>query len=238
MTPTAAATRPDPATLEVGDFLWPKLEGQWVPYFESPNGISPDADRARWEQDRDAYVRRVRRGPKATFIEKERATDLEQMSYADFRRVYFGDTTRQAELLRLSFYTGHVAMVHQVTPDIGIVDATTKNNVKYGWSWQGWLDERPGCWVWHARLKERGKDERDAIARTAVGEHDKVFNIWNFDLGDDREFYCSKLMWYSVWTTLGLALDDMPWTTRLVWFSPKQLMHSPHVDVLFSPGNY
>src|ERR1051326_1398113 len=64
------------------------------------------------------------------------------------------------------------------------------------------------------------------------------FNIWNFDLGDDREFYCSKLMWYSVWTTLGLALDDMPWTTRLVWFSPKQLMHSPHVDVLFSPGNY
>ena len=46
-------------------------------------------------------------------------------------------------------------------------------------------------------------------------------------------FFCSTLVWYPVFTALNLSLDDNPTTARLLPYSPKRLLESPHVEVLY-----
>jgi uncharacterized protein YycO len=101
-----------------------------------------------------------------------------------------------------------------------------------------WLANRPGQLVWHGRLKGLTEQQRTNVATTAASFLGKIYNFWNFNLGDDTAFYCSKLIWLAAQRAAALTLDDNPAAERYIWYSPKQLMKSPHIELLLTHGNY
>lgn len=105
-------------------------------------------------------------------------------------------------------------------------------------SYGTWVRERPAELVWHARIANIRPDSQSAIAEEAIKYVGTPYNFWNFDLRDTAGFYCSKLAWLSIVTAVGTAPDDNMRSKRLLWYSPKQLLRSPHLSFLNTPGDY
>ncbi|HVR12074.1 MAG TPA: YiiX/YebB-like N1pC/P60 family cysteine hydrolase [Thermoanaerobaculia bacterium] len=233
---------PPASTLETGDFLWPKLPNRVVPYDSRP-GAAAAADRQRWEEERRAELARLEHLPALTPQEKERYRILSSLTYDAFLGLYLSDrpegtVTPLGDLAVVA--TGHVAIVdvRQGVPyvieaipyqgHLGVRDLT----------YRAWLAGRPGEKVWHARLKDATREQRAKVAAIARGELGKPYLFWNFDLADEHGFYCSKLAWFSVWRAIGQALDGNANAKRALWYSPKQMLHSPLLVVLSSPGPF
>ncbi len=59
------------------------------------------------------------------------------------------------------------------------------------------------------------------------------YDFWNFDLDDDRAFYCSKLAWMAIFRSLKFAVDGNVNPRRSFLFSPKQLLYAPTIVRIF-----
>ena len=160
------------------------------------------------------------------------------MSYDTFLQVYGegvapGAVTPYAGRLSV----GHVAIVRMIGGKATIVEAMWGIGVREI-AYEDWGAEREGQWFWHGRLKAVDPSKRTEVAERAAEQVGKPYRFWNFNLQDDSGFYCSKLAWFATREATGVVIDDDPEPKRQLWLSPKQLLKSPHLQILHSPGNY
>jgi cell wall-associated NlpC family hydrolase len=229
---------PNPTTFEPGDFVWPKPPGIIVPYESRPDSLADE--RIVWETQKRQFIDSARTNPAASLEDREAAIQLEDITFNAFKRRYLLDAAADTvepfspDLLPV----GHVGIVFfSRTGEPSITEAAPGAGIQTI-SYKEWLAIRPGELVWHGRLKGVSGDKRELIAREAIKYRGRPYRFFNFDLSDDSGFYCSKLAWLSAYRALGLAVDNDPNPRRRFWFSPKQLMKSPHVCLVYSPESY
>jgi cell wall-associated NlpC family hydrolase len=249
----ALADFPDVATFRTGDLLWPKRRGAVVPRTRSI-ATAPSLERREWEAERQQLFA----NPAASGLSAEVAERLRTMSYEEFERVYFttqappqGSSTSGTRSLSAAGHTitvGHVAMIevdrsgipHVVEATPHRSDGSTGGVLRTRYA--DWLKGFTDVQVWHGRF--RGLDQAAArrVAGVALRQLGKPYDFFNFNLNDDRGFYCSKLVWFSVWRAAHIAPDDNPDPDRgnrfPPWFSPKALIGASRVTLLHSPGQY
>jgi cell wall-associated NlpC family hydrolase len=230
---------PEVSALQSGDLLWPKKPGKFVPY-DSTTQEDFEAQRQKWLTEKVAYIQRVRNSPTPGLHALQWATDLEQMTFEDFVRIYEGDHDENYVVKyggQSPLYVGHVAIVLVENGTPHVVEAVMGKGVIRS-TYAEWLAGRPGELVWHGRVKGVNEQQKMNIAATAVSFLGRPYSFWNFNLGDDTVFYCSKLVWLSVQRAAAITLDDDPAAERYIWYSPKRLMKSPHVELLLTHGDY
>ena len=240
---TAAAQSPPPgpptaSELEAGDLVWPKRPGALVPYTSQP-GSARESDAEKWEEEKQAYLDSLQRQERLADEERERYTALRSMTYKAFLALYLDDARpdRPTNYSSSSVYVGHVGIVALANGLPHVVEAVMGKGVRRV-PYEQWLAERTGELVWLGRVKDEPRDRRAAIANTAELYVGRPYSFWNFDLKDDRAFYCSKLAWLAIVTATGVSPDDDLDPKRRLWFSPKKLLRSPHIQVIRNPGSY
>jgi hypothetical protein len=244
---------PDPKTFQAGDFVWPKKKGAFVPRYK----IEQSAEREAWETARE---RLLREDPSKSGLSPETAEKLKSMSYEDFETLYFAGpaesagTPAQGRSVNIggqTIFVGHVGIIEidaqglahvvEAAPLVGLKGAVSRS------SYADWLKGHSGMQVWHGRARDLRAGVRKRIAQEAMKQLGKPYQFFNFDLNDDKGFYCSKLAWMSVWraTSSGwrakpVALDDdlNPRRRFFGWFTPKQLVNAKRVTLLHKPGEY
>lgn len=234
-----ALPRPDPATFQSGDFLWPKKPGAFVPY-NAGSINSPSEDREQWQGERNNYVRQFASQRITDPLLRDRLKLLQEMDYREFIAVYAG-----AQELGIpgvyaggAVYVGHCGIVEvDGSKQAWVIEALGKLGV-IRMKYEDWLSGRSDQVVWLGRLRELESSRREKVAIEARKHIGKPYNFWNFDLNDDSGFYCSKLVWLSIHRALGFAVDGKESSKRLIWFSPKQLLYVPTIDRLHDPGPY
>jgi len=190
---------PRPAMFEAGDLLWPKKPGVFVPYSQQI-GTGPARDRQIWEQEKQEFLDRAVRGH--TSMTSEQIADLRRLDYREFVARYHGDQKPGEPGVYSSgggLYVGHVALGQPV-----VIEALWDKGVRS--SYKDWISGRPDEIVWLGRLRNDSKSERAGICSEAVKFLGRPYDFWNFDLNDDSGFYCSKLVWLSIYRRLGSAV--------------------------------
>lgn len=232
------APLPDPGTFESGDFIWPKKPNVYVPYHAGATAL-PEQDEAQWEQEKEQFLHALE--TQSTHLSEEDVRDLRNLDYRAFYSIYAGDQQPEAFVGYSTgggVYVGHVGILElddQGTP--WVVEALYRRGV-IRQPYAKWLEDRPGEIVWHGRLRDLDEKERARIARESKEYLERPYNFWNFDLNDDADFYCSKLVWLSVFRSLGMAVDGNSDPKRKIWFSPKQLLNAESVVRLHNPAEY
>lgn len=224
--------------LQAGDLLWPKLPGVFIPY-SLAHESTPLEDLVDWEANRDRVVEELSNNLNMDNVGI--VNELRRMTYAEFRTRYM----QGLEPGQLVTYgaSAPVAVGHVGVVEIGIdglpyvIDAMPAPGVAV-LSYTDWLAERPGYLVWQGRLKGVAAEDRAKLpveARTLLG---RPYDFWNFNLADDRGFYCSKLIWLIATRALQIAIDGNDNPSRPFWLSPKQILYSEAVEIVLDQGDY
>jgi uncharacterized protein YycO len=242
---------PDASTFRAGDLVWPKKKGSIVPKTRSLSAAPPTQERREWEAARQQMLA----DPTASGLSPEVAERLRAMSYEEFERVYFstqsqagGSTTRSFGAVGHTVSVGHVGLIEVNAAGIPyIVEATPHRadgsrggviRVRYA----DWLRSYINIQVWHGRFAGLDAAASERVVNVAREQLGKPYDFFNFDLNDDRGFYCSKLVWMSVWRAAQIAADDNPDPRRgnrfPPWFSPKALIGASRITMLHNPGEY
>jgi hypothetical protein len=229
---------PDKDTFQSGDLVWPKKPGTFVPYSQDYDA-TPETDQAIWERERTEFLRQAETG--STHLTGDQLEALKKLDYREFLSRYHADQQPGEPGVYGTgggIYVGHVGIV-DVSSDgeIYIIEALLDRGVVRT-SYRAWLDGRPEDVVWLGRLRERSRNDRASVAVEARKYVGRPYGFWNFDLDDDSEFYCSKLVWLCIFRRLGFAVDANPNPRRYFWLSPKQLLYLPVISRLHDPGNY
>jgi hypothetical protein len=231
--------RPDPASFQTGDLVWPKKPGAYIPY-HSGSLNSPSQDREQWLKERGAYIQRAAAVSQVDPLVQQRIAMLRDLEYREFLAVYEG--AQQPGVPGAysggSVYVGHVGIVEvdqNKTP--WIIEALLGKGVVRK-TYADWITERSDQVLWLGRLRELDAEQRAKISSEAKRYLGRPYDFWNFDLNDAEAFYCSKLVWLSIFRALGFAVDGEPNSKRLFWFSPKQLLYLPTVTRIHDPGPY
>jgi hypothetical protein len=241
---------PNAATFKTGDLVWPKKKGSIVPRTRSVQA-APTEERRDWEAARQQMLA----DPAAAGLSPEVAEKLKTMSYDEFERFYFSGqarppqgTSRSAGAVGRTISVGHVGLIELDARNIPyVVEATPKRpdgtlggviRLRY----TDWLKSYTNIQVWHGRFRDLDPAVCRRVVDVARSQLGKPYDFFNFNLNDDRSFYCSKLVWMSVWRAAQIAADDNPDPQRgksfPPWFSPKALIGSKRVAMLHSPGEY
>jgi Permuted papain-like amidase enzyme, YaeF/YiiX, C92 family len=234
----AIATPPAAALLQAGDLIWPKKPGTIVPYNSRP-GEADKSDALRWRNEREAYLDQIRHNPNPSPQEKERYSALQKMTYEEFASYYLGDRIpgQPATYGLGDIAVGHVGIIEITDGRPFVVEAMIGPGVRR-LSYADWLRDRPGEFIWVGRLRGVPPEKRAAVAECAAKQIGKPYKFFDFDLEDASGFYCSKLAWLSVRLGAGFPPDDDPNPNRMLWYSPKQLMKSNHIELIVNPGDY
>jgi hypothetical protein len=239
---------PDPATFRTGDLLWPKRKGAFVPRLRGIDGPAGN-ERREWEAERQ----RMLADPRAAGVSPEVAERLKQMSYQEFEQTYFAVDapavpSRSPRAAGQTISVGHVGLIELDAARVPyVVEATPArpNGSKGGvvrTRYADWLRGYSDIQVWHGRLRGIDAAANRRILGIARGQLGKPYDFFNFDLNDDRGFYCSKLVWMCLWRAASIAIDDDPDPRRgsrfPPWFAPKSLIRAKRVQLLHSPGEY
>lgn len=252
----AISDLPDPGTFQLGDLVWPKKKGSFIPRSATP--AAPPAEQAAWEMERD---RMLKQDPAESGLTPEVAEKLRNMRYGDFARAYFsapnpGEApapaptgTRSSSAGTGEWLTvGHVGFIDLDARRVPyVVEATPRGPLTLSGGvirapYTEWLKSYGPIQVWHGRPKGVDPSARRGVLDVALAQLGKPYSFFNFNLLDDSSFYCSKLVWFSVWRSLRLAFDDDPEPKRgsrfPPWFSPKQLINAGRIELLHKPADY
>ena len=244
---------PNAATFRSGDLVWPKKKGSLVPRTRGLTPGAPTQERREWEVARQQMLA----DPAAAGLSPEVAERLRTMSYEEFERVYFsaqtrpptdGSTTRGVGAVSHTISVGHVGLIDVDRAGIPYVVEATPHypdgsrggviRMRYA----EWLKGYSNIQVWHGRFRGLDASASQRVLDVARGQLGKPYDFFNFDLNDDRGFYCSKLVWMSVWRAAQFAPDDNPDPRRgnrfPPWFSPKTLIGASRITMLHNPGEY
>ena len=228
---------PNPSKLKHGDLIWPKTPNQFIPYTSEPFG-NYISDQEKWEEEKVAFISSIENSD-ATTYEKALANWLKELDYAQFREIYIGEKQDQLlGTLELPIpYVGHVGIISVQDGEPWVVEAIWGigvQNIQY----TDWLTERSDADVWQYRFDSFSSSCTEEIVNCAKAQLDKPYGFFNLNLNDSKSFYCSKLIWYSVFNAIGLAVDNNPNPERFIWYSPRQLMGSRYLELIHSPGSY
>jgi hypothetical protein len=246
------APHPDPSTFQPGDILWPAKPNTIIPYSRSAgSSAAPEAD--EWAEGRDAFLRQtpVPSDP----AEKAMRDRLSRMTYQEFRAFYLQDNVQDSEMPVTRNFSipdisvGHVALIEIDAQGVPwVIEAMPKGTKNYQIVtgrfpdgiirnlYSKWIGEHPDYKVWHGRVKTDA--DRGAIAAAAKTFLGRDYWFWSLDFGDETSFYCSKLVWVSIFKGLGIAIDGDKTTSRQLWLSPKKLMKLDTITMLHNPGPY
>ena len=248
----SVADFPNTATFRTGDLLWPKRRGAIVPRTRSL-AATPNLEQREWETARQQLLA----NPDTSGLPPDVAERLRAMSYEEFERLYFSaqtqppagaSGTRSLSAAGHTISVGHVVLVEVDRSGIPYVLEATPHGqdgsrggvlrTRYA----DWLKHFADVQVWHGRFRDLNAAAAKRVAEVARSELGKPYDFFNFNLIDDRGFYCSKLIWFSVWRAARIAADDNPDPNRgnrfPPWFSPKALIGASRVTMLHSPGEY
>lgn len=237
-TETRELPLPNKSTFQNGDLVWPKKPRAIVLYRSGHTG-SFEEEEERWIKERDSFLDSLKSRP--SHLSASQINELRGLTFREFHARYAGDQNPDSPGVYSSgsgLYVGHVGLIEidsSGTP--WVIEALWGQGIvrsEYGL----WLEGRPGEIVWHGRLRDLGDEERTRIVPEARKHIGKPYDFWNFDLNDDTGFYCSKLVWLSVFRSLGLAVDANQEAKRGFWFSPKQLLYANTIARLHDPGPY
>ena len=221
---------PPPETLQAGDLIWPKPANAVVPYLVQLHEGST-GNPTQWQTEKDRYLASLAARPTLSPLERERYNALQRMTYSDFARQYFAPLPNQDSNLRgvQIFFVGHVGIIQIENGVPFVIEAMIGFGVQKV-PYKTWIGSRPRQLFWVSRLNQTTAARRAAVA--AVAEHylGKPYDFWNFNLRDDSRFYCSKLAWLAIDKATGIPPDDNPSGNRVLWYSPKQLLGSPHLE--------
>lgn len=230
----AAPLFPAEKNLQSGDLLWPKKPGAYIPYA----AVEPSDDEAAWEAERQEALAALR--AELNVNTAPRLRELKDLTFASFRQRYYNGVVPG----QTAFYAsggvagvGHVGIVETTADGAFVLDANPRPGVART-AYADWIRERPEHAVWQGRLKNRTARERHAVAVEAARYIARPYRFWNFDLNDDAGFYCSKLVWMAAFRALGMPLDGNPEPQRSFWYSPKQCLNSPEVEIVLNQGDY
>ncbi|MBX2804894.1 MAG: hypothetical protein KTR19_02885 [Hyphomicrobiales bacterium] len=246
---------PDAETFQSGDFLWPALPGAVIPFFREADAqqLTIESEASEWRQEKQRFIEQARASGDPEQIAL--ADAIANITYDEFRSRYF-NATGPGERRLTPFAAGLPQVGHVAIIEIDgggrrwVVEATPKSDTPYEslysrfpdgvirTPYDKWVEIHKEYNVWHGRVRDRTPDERAAIAETAKQYLGRDYWFWSFNLGEESAFYCSKLVWLSVWKALGISLDGDPSLQRSFWVSPKQLINAPNVEVLYSPADY
>lgn len=249
-----ALPHPDPESFQSGDLLWPALPGAVIPAFRAVDDqpVTEESVAAEWEREKQRFIEQARQSGDPEMIAI--ADELEKLTYSEFQSRYFnatGPDERQLAPLAAGLpQVGHVAII-EIDSDgkRWVIEATPKGETRYEalysrfpdgvvrTPYDEWANIHEKYNVWHGRVKGRPATQRSAIAASAKTYLGRDYWFWSFNLGEENAFYCSKLVWVSVWKALGLSLDGSTNLNRHFWVSPKQLINAPDIEVLFSPAD-
>jgi cell wall-associated NlpC family hydrolase len=241
---------PNAATFRSGDLVWPKKKGSLVPRTRSLQA-APVQERREWEAARQQMLA----DPAAAGLSPEVAERLKTMSYEEFERIYCSaqgpppqGASRSAGAVGRTISVGHVGLIEMAAQGIPYVveatpkraDGTTAGVIRVRYT--DWLKSYTNIQVWHGRFSTLDAAACRRVLNVARSQLGKPYDFFNFDLNDDRSFYCSKLVWMSVWRAVKIAADDNPDPQRgknfPPWFSPKALLSAKRMTMLHSPGEY
>ncbi len=246
---------PNPAAFQSGDFLWPAKPGDFIPRY-SVRGIAPNEEAVTWEEEKRKFIEDARASGNPDQLAA--AAQLERLSYDEFQARYFsggGDAgTRERGLATRGIgipQVGHVALIE--VDDSGapwVIEAMPKSVHRYEslysrfkngvirTPYTDWIEQHKAYNVWQGRLRNFDKAQRTRIVTEAKPFLGKDYWFWSFNLNDETAFYCSKLVWVSVWKAINFALDGDTSFTRNFWVTPKQLVYATSIELLHNPGAY
>jgi uncharacterized protein YycO len=229
-------SRPDPSTFETGDIIWPRQPWIFIPYNSAPTG-NYESDKAGWEREKQDFVIRIQQDSNATEHDRAVAAELQSLTFEEFR-ARFLKGTEEVDVTASGWlpWIGHVAMIYVKEGRPWIIESTF-GGVRME-PYEDWLKHRGKSLIWHGRVKGMDAAARARLAEEAVKQLKKPYEFFNFNLLDDHGFYCSKFAWYLIRKSMGVAVDDDPEPRRKFWLSPKQLIHSRHVQLLANPTSY
>ena len=248
---------PDPATFQSGDFLWPAKPGDFIPRY-SVRGIAPPNEEAlKWEEERRKFVADARASGNADQIAA--AEQMERLTYEEFKSRYFegGDSgVRERGLVTRGMgvaipQVGHVALIEvDASGAAWVIEAMPKAVHRYEslysrfkngvirTAYADWIEQHKAYNIWQGRLKNMDQAQRARIVAEAKPFLGKDYWFWSFNLNDESAFYCSKLVWVSVWKAMKVALDGDQSFARRFWVTPKQLVYATSIELLHNPGAY
>ena len=252
---------PDPTRFQSGDFLWPAKPGDFIPRY-ALRSVAPNPEAEAWEEERAKFVEAARASGDAGQIAA--AEDMQRLTYEDFQTRFFegsGAPAARGAPSNLRGITppgglgipqvGHVALIEVDNAGMPwVIEATPKSLHRYEslysrfkngvirTSYSDWIVTHKEYNVWHGRLKSIDRAERARIVDAAKPFLGKDYWFWSFNLNDETAFYCSKLVWVSVWKAVNLALDGDKTFSRNFWVTPKQLVYATSIELLHNPGAY
>ncbi|WP_088342598.1 MULTISPECIES: YiiX/YebB-like N1pC/P60 family cysteine hydrolase [Rhodomicrobium] len=261
----AALAAPTPShpraeLFQSGDFLWPAKPGAFIPKF-ALRSIQPSAEAVAWEEEKRAFIERARTS--GTADDKAAADQMEQLTFQDFQRQYF-EADRSPEPGSEGLRTRGISPMPAALPEVGhvalievdgsgkpwVIEAMPRAKYRYAslysrfpdgvirTTYADWIAQHKDYNVWHGRLKEIEAAKRRRIVTEASRFLGKDYWFWSFNLSDESAFYCSKLVWVSVWKAAELALDGDKSFGRKFWVTPKALVYAQGMELLHNPGVY
>lgn len=248
-----ASPHPDATTFQSGDFLWPAKPGAFIPRsLTLTSGPSEEAN--LWTEEKRKFIEQVRQSGNAD--QAALADSLERLTFKQFKARYFDGSSGvqergMAERSTVLPQVGHVAIIEiDAKGAPWVVEAMPKAKHRYESlyshftngvirsSYVDWIALHKEYNVWHGRLNHVDEDQRGGIVTEAKSFLGKDYWFWSFNLSDENAFYCSKLVWVSVWKAINVAMDGDSRFARNFWVSPKRLLNSRFVDLLHNPGAY
>jgi len=225
---------PPPASaLKIGDLLFPRAKDAWIPYLYSQGGQQVSwysKEASEWQKIRQAIA------DGAGKIPPEARALIAEMSYDEFRARYNGNARGALAAEGLGFSVGHVAIVTGADEVVEALWGKVEHVIKR--SYGEWAKEHAKDYVWLSRFTNVTAAQFAQFTQIALSEVGKPYDFFNFDLSDDAGFYCSKLVWYCASKSFSFTTDDNSDPHRGFWYSPKQLLHSRHLQAIQSPEKY
>jgi hypothetical protein len=246
----AAQIHPAPETLRAGDLVWTREPETCIPY-SRPTDAGNDKIN-RWKQMQQTLLENAKKKGDKELLEA--AQRLQSMSEDDFNAMYLDNQNLDAGVnySGARFAVGHIGIVGDDQGELYVVEATTPDDAspveifekcfdngvkKTGYT--NWITGNNEKLVWHGRPFPTVPDiDRARIPAKAMNYLGRPYCFDNLDLGDSSAFYCSKLVWLCVKEALTMFIDDDSRHRRSFWLSPKQILESRNVRVLFSPARY
>ena len=243
---TSQATRaedpplhPLPDTLRSGDFLCSKPPCVLVPFKKIETDGVPENDQEIWENEKRTFLERAKNGQ--TSLTPEQLAYIESLDFKSFMVRYNDQEPIHLEgfsFRDLGLYCGHAAIVDvDSTGHPAVIEALWQKTV-VSHSYNDFVAAHPEDKVWHGRLRDHTDAERALISAEARRHINAPYEFFNFDLNDDSGFYCSKLPWLCIYRALGFAVDDDPNPKRGFWFTPKQFLYLPKIEILLDHGSF
>ena len=244
---------PDASKFRNGDFLWPARPGAYIP-FGRTRSLSPDLGEQEWEKEKRRFIEQARASGDPDQIAA--ADQLEQLTYEQFQSLYFdgsgpGRTRGLSPFAANLPQVGHIAIIEVDAKGVAwVVEAMPKGQNRYELlysrfkngvvrtSYAKWIEDHKDYNVWHGRLRDLRPAKGKAIVEAAKAFLGRDYWFWSFDLSDYNGFYCSKLVWVSVWNAMGIAIDGDRTIPRKFWVTPKTLINSSLVELLHNPTTY